>query len=116
MSKPIKNKVERTLKNAKVKYSTKKPILKAKTPLTAGTTAAVRFGSVGENAMIYLKEGVENKISELQLAIATKEESKKAALEALEDLEDLQSDCSMSDIRQRLNAVVGSLQDLFNVL
>ena len=87
------------------------------TPLSvSNTTDPVKFGKIGENSYIYLKEGVEKLVSDLQVSIVAKDEQKKAALESLRELEDLPSDCTMSDIRKRLNTTVSSLIDLFNAM
>lgn len=90
-----------------------------RTPLaTAVTTSieAVRFGSVSENAMLYLKEGTENLINELQVAIAAKEMLKKNALKTLQTFQELPVNSTMSEIRERLNVVVVALQNVFEVL
>lgn len=82
----------------------------------SATIDPVRFGSIGENAYLYLKEGVENLVSEVQVTIAAKELAKKNALKVLQDFEDLPNTCTMSEIRVRLNVVVGALIDVFNAM
>ena len=88
-------------------------------PLGAAITSTVdpvRFGSVSENSMLYLREGTEKLISELQVAIATKESAKKSALEVLQSFSDLPVTSTMSEIRERVNTVVSALQNVFEAL
>ena len=66
--------------------------------------------------MLYLKEGTEKLISELQVAIATKETAKKSALKVLQSFSDLPVTSTMSEIRERVNTVVSALQNVFETL
>lgn len=122
MSKPTRTKRVSTIKRAessKPKTVVKPAKLTAtkKKPLTvADATSAIRFGSVGENSMIYLKEGVDKLVDDLQIDIATKEAAKKTALSAVEGLLELPVTSTMSEIRERLNTVVVSLQNVFAAL
>lgn len=116
--KPTKSTKSATSSSTKTKKLTpqKRPV---QVPLAASVSSSidpVRFGSVGENAYIYLREGVENLVDELQVSIAAKELAKKNALKVLEEFEDLPSTCTMSEIRIRLNTVVGALIDVFHAM
>ncbi len=107
-----------TVKPTGLKSSSKKKTVAIKVPLAADMTSAVpvRFGSVGENAMLYLQEGVDTLISEVQVAIATKEAAKKNALKAVNELADLPVTSTMSEIRERMNGIVGVLKDVLAVM
>lgn len=114
---PLKRKESSTPKTI-VKPSSLKVSARKKIPLAADVTTAVpvRFGSVGENAMLYLQEGVDTLISEVQVAIATKEAAKKEALKAVNEFIDLPVTSTMSEIRERMNGIVGVLKDVVAVM
>ena len=91
-----------------------------KTPILAQgvvtTKDPVRFGSVSENAKIYLQEGVEALIADAQLEIAKHESDKKAILNQIAVMSDLPEASTMSEIRERQNTIIGIVKDLVAIM
>lgn len=99
---------------SKIKSSLRNRLTSAKS--SNQTVTAVRFGDIGENSLIYLKEGVESKVDEVKDLFLQKESIKKTALSTISDLNDLPVTCTTNNIRERLNVVVTTLQNVFEAL